>query len=107
MIYNPQYPKEYDTIPTDKPIWAYAYDVNNETEHARTRCKPILGEINFSMFYPYKKGTTERMQRGVSKWSRSFADTEEEAKQAYNALVMQRIDKLYKTLETAKQDIIP
>lgn len=107
MIYNPQYPKEYDTIPTNTPIWAYAYDVNNETEHARTRCKPTLGEINFSMFYPYKKGTTERMQRGVNKWSRSFADTEEEAKQAYNTLVMQRIDKLHEVLEKAKQDIIP
>lgn len=80
----------------NKPIWAFAYDFNNELNGARLICPPILGELaNDGKFYEYKKGTTEKKKSGaVSRQSRMYADTYAEAVNGYNQLIQNRIDQL-------------
>lgn len=94
--------------PHNVPIWGLAYDINNETEHRNFSCKPVQGEIVNHMFYPYKKGTTERRLSGkVNYWARMYADTYDEAVELYNELVQERIDTLYKLICSAQLDMIP
>lgn len=93
--------------PCNTPIWGLAYDVNNETEHRNYSCKPVLGEIRGRHFHKYKKGTTECQLASVSIFARQYADTYEEAVELYNSLVMDRIDTLYKLLDSAQKDLIP
>lgn len=96
-----------DKVPMGKPVWALAYDINDDTEHRNLICKPVLGEIVNRTFYPYKKGTTERRQSGsVTYWGRVYADTYEEAVEMYNEYVQDRIDNLYRMIESAKLDMI-
>ena len=102
-----------DNLPTNKPVWAVAYDVNNDTRHVNLKCLPVLGEIRRwkyyrgADFYPYKKGTTEvRLTGKVHYNSRVYADTYEEAVQMYNELIKRRIETLYKMIEEAKDDFI-
>lgn len=114
------YVKPYNigNLPTNKPIYGFAYDINDDTEHKRLSCKPVLGEIistegvkcklwSSYVFIPYKSGTTEKRKSGyVDFQSRMYADTYTEAVEMYNELVKERIDNLYKLIESAEEDII-
>ena len=84
--YNPP------NLPKNKPLWAVAYDIDNDTGRVRLSCKPTLGEVVSSseikasslwsnyIFVPYKKGTHTRCKSGfVSCGARMYADTYEEA----------------------------
>lgn len=111
--YNPP------NLPKNKPLWAVAYDIDNDTGHVRLSCKPTLGEVVSSseikasslwsnyIFVPYKKGTHTRCKSGfVSCGARMYADTYEEAVDIYNSLVQKRIDKLEKMKNEAVSDFI-
>ena len=111
--YNPP------NLPKNKPLWAVAYDIDNDTGHVRLSCKPTLGEVVSSseikasslwsnyIFVPYKKGTHTRCKSGfVSCGARMYADTYEEAVDIYNSLVQKRVDKLEKMKNEAVNDFI-
>ena len=111
--YNPP------NLPKNKPLWAVAYDIDNDTGHVRLSCKPTLGEVVSSseikasslwsnyIFVPYKKGTHTRCKSGfVSCGARMYADTYEEAVDIYNSLVQKRVDKLEKMKNEAVSDFI-
>ena len=102
-------------LPIGKPVYGFAYDVNDDTLQSRLRCLPVLGEINkryqyydnVYSFFPYKKGTSEKRNTGsVDVQSRMYADTYEEAIEMYNELVQKRIDNLYCMIKDAEQDKI-
>ena len=99
----------YDSLnaPKEKPLWAVAYSINDDTEHHRLMCKPQRGELIHDSFIPYKVGTkTLRSSGRVSKWARRYADTYEEAIELFNSLVQKRIDNLLEMAEDAKKDFI-
>lgn len=111
--YNPP------NLPKNKPLWAVAYDIDNDTGRVRLSCKPTLGEVVSSseikasslwsnyIFVPYKKGTHTRCKSGVvSCGARMYADTYEEAVDIYNSLVQKRVDKLEKMKNEAVSDFI-
>ena len=111
--YNPP------NLPKNKPLWAVAYDIDNDTGRVRLSCKPTLGEVVSSseikasslwsnyIFVPYKKGTHTRCKSGfVSCGARIYADTYEEAVDIYNSLVQKRVDKLEKMKNEAVSDFI-
>ena len=107
-------------VPSNKPIYGLAYDINDDTENKRLICKPVLGEViknegrsiscklwsNY-VFIPYKSGTTVKRKSGyVDFRSRIYADTYTEAVEMYNELVKQRIDNLHRLIDLAEQDYI-
>lgn len=114
------YIKPYDIsdLPVNKPVYGFAYDVNDDTEQRRLSCKPVLGEIISTegvkcklwsryVFIPYKSGTYEKRKSGyVDFQSRMYADTYTEAVEMYNELVKERIDNLYELIKSAEKDII-
>ena len=103
-------------LPLNKPVWGFAYSINDDTEDKRLICLPVQGEIHENTdcykwskycFSPYKKGTNTKRKSGVVDFnSRMYADTYEEAVEMFNELVQQRIDNLYQMAERAKADII-
>ena len=105
-------------VPTFKPVYGFAYNINNDTEHKRLSCKPELGEVvdatdnRFPYYYnetfvPYKKdGKTFKQSGHVNAYSRYYADTYEEAVEGYNMLVQKRIDILNEMAKQAEGDKI-
>lgn len=115
--YTYDYGYNIEKLPIDKPIWGFAYDINDDTENRRLSCLPVLGEISKNLhgkpswstycFYPYKKGTHTKRQSGkVDFNSRCYADTYGEAVEMYNELVQQRIDNLKRMVKQAEKDKI-
>ena len=96
--------------PIEVPIWAFAYDIDNETGYVHLRCLPTKGEVRKSGyctkdFIPYKKnGTDLAISKSVRVSARKYADTYDEAKAAYNKLVQDRIDRLNKMAIDAEND---
>lgn len=103
-----------EDVPINKPIWAVAYNINDDTEHHRLLCKPIQGEIilntpyeDNAYFIPYKKnGTGFCKSKRVDFNSRLYANSYEEAAELYNELVQKHIDKLLGLVQDAKNDMI-
>lgn len=121
--YKDPYSQYYNTysiseLPLNKPIWGFAYSINDGTEDKRLICLPVQGEISENInrhykiwskycFIPYKKGTNTKRKSGVVDFnSRMYADTYEEAVEMFNELVQQRINNLYQMAEKAKADMI-
>ena len=119
--YSDPYGQYYNTysiseLPLNKPVWGFAYSINDDTEDKRLICLPVQGEIHENTdchkwskycFSPYKKGTNTKRKSGVVDFnSRMYADTYEEAIEMFNELVQQRIDNLYQMAEKAKADMI-
>lgn len=109
-----EYDMGYDIndLPINKPIWAVAYEINNDTTHVRLKCLPTMGEIVLdsnptqSKFRAYKKGSSEFKSGWVFYDSRWYADTFDEAVELYNELVQKRIDRLEELLNNAKMDVL-
>lgn len=114
QYYNSTY--SISELPLNKPVWGFAYSINDDTEDKRLICLPVQGEIHKNTdcnkwskycFSPYKKGTNTKRKSGVVDFnSRMYADTYEEAVEMFNELVQQRIDNLYQMAEKAKSDMI-
>ncbi len=109
-----EYDMGYDIndLPVNKPIWAVAYEINNDTAHVRLKCLPTMGKIVLdgnpaqSKFRAYKKGSSEFKSGWVFYDSRWYADTFDEAVELYNELVQKRIDRLEELLNDAKMDVL-
>lgn len=110
------YGYDINKLPLNKPVWGFAYDINDDTKHRRLSCFPVLGEISENdikekwsiyCFFPYKKGTKQKRKSGAVDFnSRYYADTYEEAVEMYNELVQQRIDNLNRMVKEAEKDKI-
>lgn len=94
----------YRNVPLNKPIWACAYEVNNDNMYNYLRKEPVLGIVvgeYISYLNPFhelnKKGEIKRMS--VQCLSRQYADTYEECVELYNYL----IDKALYKLEEVKK----
>lgn len=101
--------RSYDLndLPIDKPIWAFAYTIKNDTAQRTYYSLPVCGEINeHGVFRPYKKNGDLSGSKYYNFNSRSYADTYEEAVEMYNELVQKRIDRLKAAIEDAKKDFI-
>ena len=104
----------YKDAPKDTPIWACAYNVNNESLQKRYYRKPVKGKIldagycsSWYEFYEFRKdGETLRESGAVIADSRFYADTEQECKEIYNDLVKARIMRLNEIIDEAKEDYI-
>lgn len=103
-----EYSYNREDLPLNKPIYGFAYSVNDDTRDKRLNCLPVLGEITDGAYFtPYKKGTNEKRISGkVQLNSRWYADTYEEAVEMYNELVQKRIDNLKLMIEEAENDKI-
>lgn len=105
-------------VPLNKPVYGFAYRINDDINESRLRCKPVLGEVTaidknvrrpftHYVFTPYKKNSTELRKSGmVDADSRFYADTYAEAECAYNLLVQMRIQKLKKLIADANTDAL-
>ena len=110
------YDRNITKLPLNKPIYGFAYSINDDTRDKRLSCLPVLGEIGENnsfkkycryCFYPYKKGTKTKKKSGVVDFmSRYYTDTYEEAIEMYNELVQKRIDKLKKMIKEVENDKI-
>lgn len=105
MIYKNSKP------PLNTPVWAVAYNINDETKRTRLICTPTLGEVIKrgwkTEFVPYKKGAKVLRESGeVDVYSRKYADTYGEAVELYNSLIQERINKLNEMVNEAESHFI-
>ena len=113
---KPSYGYGLNDVPINKPIYGFAYKINDDTEDRRLNRKPVLGVILANLgcqygrngiFYEYKNGSHEIKKSGsVHLNSRWYADTYDEAVEMYNELVQQRIDNLKRMIDSAEKDKI-
>lgn len=113
---KPKYGYGLDDVPTNKPIYGFAYEINDDTEDRRLIRRPVLGVIleNQSsryarkrIFYEYQNGSHEvKKSNSVLLNSRWYADTYEEAVEMYNEFVQERIDNLKRMIDSAEKDKI-
>ena len=108
MIYKGYYSA---SVPLNTPVWAFAYDVDNNVDRRVAICHPIKGEViqdkHKKRFYPYYKNTNKlRVSGGVNVQSRNYAETEQEAVENYNLLVQNRISSLHSEIMYAQKDFI-
>lgn len=100
----------YENVPLNTPIWACAYNVNNDTSHKYLIKKPVLGiagEYNPRYFYELKKDGTPKKSSKVYCTSREYADTYEECVELYNSLIDKEIKRAEEIIkEHKKQKII-
>lgn len=101
MIYHPVYCSKLNSIPlqtfVDKKqeLWAVAYDIDGNTLHANLKQLPVKGCIVKNgqyEFAPFNKRGEIRKTGHVHYKSRIYADTYEEAIDAYNQQVQKHID---------------
>ena len=108
MIYKGYYSA---SVPLNTPLWAFAYDVDNNNDRRVFIAKPVKGEVvqegEKKYFYPYLKSTQKLRESGkVYVCSRNYAETEQEAVEAYNLLVQNRISSLHSEIMNAQKDFI-
>lgn len=107
--YAPRSRHEFPDSIQNRPIWACAYDFNNDDDRARLRQKPVKGVIRRDgrrfVFYILKKDGGPR-QNGVSANSRVYADTYEECVELYNQKVQARIDRLQAMIQSTTKDFL-
>lgn len=110
----------YENVPLNTPIWACAYNVNNDTKHKYLIKKPVLGIVEGykpfgkntvsrtrSSFYELKKDGSSKESSKVFCTSREYADTYEECVELYNSLVDKEIKRAEEVIkEHKKQKII-
>ena len=108
------YKSHQNNLPIGKPIWGFAYKVDNETNRAVLKQTPVLGIIDgkssyHTQFTPFSKTNPKQLAKSktVNASARTYADTEQEAIDAYNELVQKRIDTLNALIIEANNDFLP
>lgn len=108
MIYKGYYSA---SVPLNTPLWAFAYDVDNNVDRRVAISKPVRGEVikegEKRRFYSYYKNTNKlKTVGGVKVSSRNYAETKDEAVEGYNLLVQNRISSLHSEIMNAQKDFI-
>lgn len=98
MVYYSQ-----QNAPKQTPIWAFMYEHSSDKGKNSLFSKPVKGEIikkRFtSEFVPYYKDTNAFRKSGnVNYLSRYYADTYEEAVEAFNQMIEDNISNLYEQI---------
>ena len=86
MIYK------WNDAPKYTDLWAFAYQVSSNGKRLISNRSPVLGKIETDRCFHEKfiRGDGYSIN-GVSYMNRTYSDSEEEAKKAYNDLVKQQI----------------
>lgn len=96
----------------NKPIWACAYELQNNKNKNGLIQKPIQGEFcndgYVTYFYPYKKNSKEfaKSKKVQAEWSRYYADTYEECVELYDTLVNEKIMYFWQRMRDCVKDKI-
>lgn len=96
----------------NKPIWACAYELQNDKNKNGLIQKPVQGEIYENgyrtYFAPYKKGSKSlaKSKEVLADWSRYYADTYEECVELYNSLVDDTIKYFWQRMRECAKDRI-
>lgn len=96
----------------NKPIWACAYELQNNKNKNGLIQKPVQGEFRnegyVTYFYHYKKNSKEfaKSKAVQAEWSRYYADTYEECVTLYNTLVNEAIMYFWQRMRDCVKDKI-
>lgn len=96
----------------NKPIWACAYELQNNKNKNGLIQKPVQGEIYEdgyrTYFAPYKKGSKSlaKSKEVLANWSRYYADTYDECVELYNSLVDDTIKYFWQRMRECAKDRI-
>lgn len=96
----------------NKPIWACAYELQNNKNKNGLIQKPVQGEIYEdgyrSYFAPYKKDSKSlaKSKEVLADLSRYYADTYEECVELYNSLVDEKIMYFWQRMRECAKDKI-
>lgn len=96
----------------NKPIWACAYELQNNKNKNGLIQKPVQGEIYEdgyrSYFAPYKKDSKSlaKSKEVLADLSRYYADTYEECVELYNSLVDEKIMYFWQRMKECAKDKI-
>lgn len=111
--------QEQVSPPINKPIYGFAYE--RDQYSTTLKCKPVLGMLipryddlyegayaysSDFKFKEYKKDGKTFKSGQVYGYSRSYADTYEEAAKEYNNLILEHIHALEEFIEELKKDLI-
>lgn len=99
------------SVPLNTPLWAFAYDVDNNVDRRIAICQPVRGEViqegKKKRFYSYYKNTNKlKTTNSVRVASRNYAETKDEAIEGYNLLIQNRISSLHSEIMNAQKDFI-
>lgn len=96
----------------NKPIWACAYELQNNKNKNGLIQKPVQGEIYKNgyrtYFAPYKKGSKSlaKSKEVLAEYSRYYADTYEECVELYNSLINEKIMYFWQRMRECAKDRI-
>ena len=96
----------------NKPIWACAYELQNDKNKNGLIQKPVQGEIYKdgyrTYFAPYKKGSKSlaKSKEVLAEYSRCYADTYEECVELYNSLINKNIMYFWQRMRECAKDRI-
>lgn len=96
----------------NKPIWACAYELQNNKNKNGLIQKPVQGEIYEdgyrSYFAPYKKDSKSlaKSKEVLADLSRYYADTYEECVELYNSLVDEKIMYFLQRMRECAKDMV-
>lgn len=104
MIYN------YIDAPRGVMLWAFAYSTNKSEKSLHLKKEPVKGKIIQETygckFYEINKKGNVIKSKKVHIWSRTYADTYEEAIAGYNEQINEQIELLRCLMEDCKNDLI-
>lgn len=96
----------------NKPIWACAYELQNNKNKNGLIQKPVQGEIYGegyrTYFAPYKKGSKSlaKSKEVLAEYSRYYADTYEECVELYNSLINKNIMYFWQRMRECAKDMV-
>lgn len=96
----------------NKPIWACAYELQNNKNKNGLVQKPVQGEIygeDYRIYFaPYKKGSKSlaKSKEVLAEYSRYYADTYEECVELYDSLVNENIMYFWQRMKECAKDKI-
>ena len=96
----------------NKPIWACAYELQNNKNKNGLIQKPVQGEIYENgyrtYFAPYKKGSKSlaKSKEVLAEYSRDYADTYEECVELYNSLINKKIMYFWQRMRECAKDMV-
>lgn len=96
----------------NKPIWACAYELQNNKNKNGLIQKPVQGEIYKdgyrTYFAPYKKCSKSlaKSKEVLAEYSRYYADTYEECVELYNSLINEKIMYFWQRMRECAKDMV-
>ena len=96
-----------DKLPIGVPVYGFAYRVDDDNFDVLIKCRPTLGTIEESAKYSYngKFIPEDKTKRWCNHAILIYSDNYDEAVEAYNRMVEERIEKLNEMIRKAEAEI--